>query len=194
MRKKNGSEKLDFIEAMKQNIKQREEVDFAGEEFSKIWLEDQRVLNKKNKITLRTYVEAGLYFEQLKTYEQYFPVSQIHVLFMDDLRRDLSSTMKSIFSFLIVSDDCELTSTDIKNPYSKNRLKILNNLFGKETLSKIAQSVSPAIKNKIVAFARVNEEKPKMTAEEYQFVYNIFEDDIESLAKYLNRNLDHWKL
>jgi hypothetical protein len=195
MRGSKGNETLSFREALEKNLEQREHVNFNGEEGAKIWLEDQQTLYKKNKLTIRTYIEGSTYAEQLKSYKKYFPDEQIQVLLLDDLRNDFRGTLVSIFKFLNV--DASITNdikNETKNKHNKNMLKPLFNLVGKEMVFKVGKIIPKGLRNKLFEVAvKGKQEKPKMNEEDKAFAYDIFRNDVEELEKLLNRDLSAWK-
>src|SRR5690606_10023455 len=118
------------------------------------------------------------YSHQLEAYRKHFPSTQIHVMFMEDLKDNLAETMQSLFEFLGVDPDFQLKSTEVRNPFQKNKLKGLTNVFGKKRLSQMAGLFPKNIKNKIISMAKVAQEKPRLTQEERLFASKVFEEDI----------------
>ena len=194
MRQESGVEKIGFIDALKENIKQREKIDFFKDDFLSIWLKDQKRIDNTNQLSLRTYIEGGLYSHQLEAYKKHFPSTQIHVIFMEDLKENLRKTMESLFKFLGVDSDFLLTSTEVRNPYQKDRLKGIRNIFGKKRLSIVAGLFPKKIKDRLVSVVKVAQEKPELTEEERRFAFAIFEDEINRLEKSLQKDLSHWKI
>lgn len=194
MRKESGTEKIGFIEALNENIKQRGNLDFFNDDLLSTWLTDQRKIENINQLSLRTYIEGGLYSHQLETYRKHFPSTQIHVIFLEDLRDNLAETMQSLFEFLGVDPDFKLKSTEVRNPFQKNKLKGLTNVFGKKRLSQMAGLFPKNIKNKIISMAKVAQEKPRLTQEERLFASKVFEEDIRRLETILQKDLSHWKM
>ncbi len=194
MRTESGAEDLGFIEALKENIKQREKLDFFKDDLESSWLNDQRKIEDKNQLTLRTYIEGGQYSQQVEIYKRHFPSNQIHIIFMEDLKFKLEDTIKSLFAFLEVDPNYKLQSTEVRNPYQKNKIKNFTNIFGRRRLSKIAGIFPTAIKNKVISMAKVAADKPKITEEERLFAYSIFKEEIENLEKSLKEDLSVWKL
>ncbi len=194
MRHAKGNEKLSFRDAMIANLEQRSKIDFFSGDISEAWLADQKGLGKRNEISLRTYIEGGLYSEQLKAYKNYFPVENIQINFLEDIKKDADAVLKIIFTFLEIDNTFKCTSDTVKNKHNKNRLKFLFNLFGKEAVLKAGKIFPSSMKDKIISIVKVPQEKTKMTDADRLFVYKIFENDISSLEKLLNQSFDIWKV
>lgn len=195
MRRTKGNEILSFREALEENFKQQNRILFSSDNFEEEWLKDQKDLNRKNVITLRTYIEASMYAQHLKHYKKFFKTENIQIILLDDLKNDFRKTLSVLFEFLRV--DTSVTTdikSELKNTYSKNRLKPLFNLVGKEMVYKAGKIIPASIRKKLTNIVNVKETKPAMTMEERIFAYNIFKDDIEELEKLLNKNLSVWKL
>ena len=195
MRSSKGNETLSFREAMEKNLEQRQHIDFNNEEFEEVWLNDQKILNKQNIITLRTYIEASTYADQLKNYKKHFAAENIKILLLDDLKSDFRGTLLSLFEFLEV--DTGVTSdikSEVKNTYNKNRLRPLFNLVGKEIVFKAGRIIPKALRNKLNDVVKVKQDKPKIDKEDRAFAYGIFKNNIEELEKLLAKDLSAWKL
>lgn len=194
MRQAKGNEKLSFRDAIFANLEQRSRFDFFSGDISAAWLADQKGLGRRNEISLRTYIEGGLYNEQLIAYKKYFPDENIQILFLDDFIKDTDAVLKTIFSFLGVDNSFKCTSDTVKNKHNKNRLKFLFNLFGKEAVLKAGKVFPSSLKEKIISVIKVPQEKTKITDSDRLFAYKIFENNISSLEKQLNQSFDIWKV
>jgi len=194
MRSAKGNEKLSFRNALEENLEQRSRIDFFSGDISQAWLDDQSGLGKRNEISLRTYIEGGLYSEQLKAYKKFFHEENIHIIFLDDIKKNTDSVMKSIFSFLCVDNTFTCVSDTVKNKHNKNRLKFLFNIFGKEAVLKAGKLFNSGMKEKIISFVKVPQEKIKMSESDRKYAYEIFRKDIFSLEKMLNMSFDNWKM
>ncbi len=194
MRSAKGNEKLSFRNAMEENLEQRDRIDFFSGDISEAWLEDQTGLGKRNEISLRTYIEGGLYSEQLKAYQKYFPEENIQMITLDEIKKDADAVMKTIFTFLGVDNTFNCISDTVKNKHNKNRLKFLFNIFGKEAVLKAGKIFPSSMKEKIISAVKVTQEKTKMTESDRIFSYEIFKNDIVTLEKMLNKSFDNWKM
>ncbi|MEO7209600.1 MAG: sulfotransferase [Chitinophagaceae bacterium] len=194
MRSAKGNEKLSFRNALEENLEQRGRIDFFSGDISAEWLKDQTILAKKNEITLRTYIEGGLYSEQLKAYKKFFPAESIKIILLDEIRENTDAVLKQLFIFLGVDNTFQSISDTVKNKYHKNRLRFLLDIFGKEKLLKAGKLIPSGIKERILSLSKVSQEKTKMTENDRAFAYEIFKTDISALELMLNKPFDNWKM
>lgn len=195
MRVNNGTEHLSFREALEENFKQRQTMKFETEEEGKIWAEDMLRDDRLEETGTRTYLEGSLYANNLKHYLKQFPLSQIKVIFLDNLQKDVHGTMKEVFTFLGVDPNYEIKNTEQKNTYKKSKFKFLEPILGKnKKFSKILANLMPkSIKKKVLDTMYVEGSKKKLTHEDRTFAYQYFKDEITELEKLLDINLSHWK-
>lgn len=196
MRFNNGTEQLPFKEAMEENIKQRKNHLFEGEEGAKLWHDDQKRNTRQDDAGFRTYIEGSLYAYNLKNYYSSFATSQIKIIFLDALKHNLHGTLKEIYSFLGVDENFIITNTEQKNTYKKSKIKFLDPILGKnKKFSKILSNIMPkSFKKKIMEKMYVEGSKSTLSAEDRKFAYQIFKDDITELEKMLQTDLSHWRV
>jgi len=196
MRVGNGTEQLSFCEALQENLKQRETLKFETEADAKIWAEDMMRDDRQGETGPRTYLEGSLYAYNLKHYLKYFPLSQIKIIFLEDLQKDLHGTLKDLFIFLGVDPAYRIEHTEQKNTYKKSKIKFLEPFIGKHSpLVKMLRKIMPgSFKKKVLNTMYEQGSKKKLTPADRKFAYQFFKDDIEELERLLNINLSHWKL
>ena len=196
MRANNGTEHLSFIESLKENLKQRETVKFESDKDSAEWAADMMRGDRLEETGFRTYLEGSLYATNLRHYLKHFPQSQIKVIFLDNLQKDLHGTLKEVFTFLGVDPNFQIQNTEQKNTYKKSKFKFLEPVLGKnKPLSKMLSNVMPkSMKKKILDTMYVEGSKKKLTPEDRKFAYSILKDEIADLEKMLNVDLSHWKV
>ena len=196
MRMNNGTEDLSFRKAMEENIKQRETLTLTGEEGAKLWYADQKRNNRQDDAGYRTYIQGSMYAYNLKNYYSQFDPSQIKVIFLDALKKDLHGTLKDLFTFLGVDENYTIQNTEQKNTYKKSKVKFLEPILGKnKKFSKLLSNLMPrSFKKKILDTMYVEGSKDQIAYEDRMFAYNIFKDEIEELERLLHKDLSHWKL
>jgi len=195
MRAGNGTEHLSFREALEENLKQRETLRFETEEDAKIWAADMIRDDRLIETGSRTYLEGSLYANNLKHYLKHFPLSQIKIIFLDDLVKDLHGTLKTVFTFLGVDPEYKIEHTEPKNTYKKSKIKFLEPLIGRHSkLVKMLRSIMPKkFKKKVLDTMYEQGSKAKLTPADRKFAYQFFKEDIAELEKLLNKDLSHWK-
>lgn len=195
MRVNNGTEHLSFRDALLENLKQRETVKFETEEEAKEWAGDMLRSDRLEETGFRTYLEGSLYAYNLKNYFKHFPASQIKIIFLDKLNKDLHGTMKDVFTFLGVDNTYQIQNTEQKNTYKKSRIKFLDPILGKnKKLSKVLSKAMPkSFKKKVLETMYVEGSKNRITPEDRKFAYEILKDEIAETEKLLNVDLSHWK-
>ena len=195
MRMNNGTEHLSFQQALLENLKQRETVRFETESEAKEWAADMLRSDRLEETGFRTYLEGSLYAFNLKQYLQHFPLSQMKIIFLDDLKKDMEGTLKEVFTFLNVDNQYVVQDTEQKNTYKKSKIKFLEPILGKnKRLSKILSNVMPkGVKKKILETMYVEGSKDRITPEDRKFAYEILKDEISEVEKLLNVDLSRWK-
>ena len=196
MRINNGTEDLPFKEALEANARQRADHPFTGEQGAKEWFADQKRNDRKDDAGFRTYIEGSMYAYNLKNYYQHFDKSQIKIIFLDQLQKDLHGTLRTLFEFLGVQPDFQVPNTEQKNTYKKSKIKFLDPILGKnKKLSKLLSRIMPkSFKKTIRDKMYVEGSKKKLMPEERIFAWQYFKDEVNELEQLLNIDLSHWKV
>jgi len=196
MRINNGTEVLPFCKALEENIKQRKAYSFIGEKGAKEWYDDQKRNNRRDDAGFRTYIEGSMYAYNLKNYYAQFHPSQIKVIFLDALKKDLHGTLKELFTFINVDNTFQIQNTEQKNTYKKSKIKFLEPVLGKnKKFSKLLSKAMPkSFKKNILDTMYIEGSKDRITSEDRKFAFEIFKDEITELERLLRVDLSHWKL
>ena len=109
-----------------------------------------------------------MYAYNLKNYYQHFDKSQIKIIFLDQLQKDLHGTLRTLFEFLGVQPDFQVPNTEQKNTYKKSKIKFLDPILGKnKKLSKLLSRIMPkSFKKTILDKMYVEGSKKKLMPEE----------------------------
>jgi hypothetical protein len=195
MRVNNGTEHLSFREALEENLKQRETVKFESAKDAKDWADDMLRSDRLEETGFRTYLDGSLYATNLRHYMNHFPLSQIKIIFLDDIKKDLNGTLKDLFTFLGVDNTFQIQNTEQKNTYKKSKIKFLDPILGKnKKLSKVLANAMPkSLRKRILKTMYVEGSKDRITPEDRKFAYEILKNEIVELEKMLNVDLSHWK-
>lgn len=143
------------------------------------------------------YIQTSLYHRQLQQYLAVFPEEQIRVLLLDDLQFQPLEVVQSLFSFLEVDQgfvprnisevrhrSAEKRGVDNALMKRLRRLSIYPSL--NERLSGPVRSISQFFLKKSVA------DPPKLGAGERMEIWKRLRRDVDSLSKYLKRDLSMW--
>ena len=154
--------------------------------------ESERVSDPKVSPMLH-YVRMGLYSEMVKAYLDAFP--NCHIELFDDVKKDVEAMVGRLEDFLSVprssKEDFQVLNrgglqwkypfiggvikwTSSKSDFLKQRMPWLRSGF-RYCLRKVLQTkTSP------------------MDQQSRKYLENAFRDDVQKLAKLIDRNLDHW--
>lgn len=186
-----GKEKLPFREAIDINRKQLGYVSLEGEEGEQRWLGSMGVYTT-DESRLRTYLQAGMYAETLRSYYRRFSPEQLKPIFLDDLKADFDGTMKSLFTFLGVKNDFIIPNKEVVNfHFDRKANKITNRLFGVKGTRFLIDITPKYIKNRLKKQWKTKE-PPKLAMEDRLYLWDIFKDDIAELERMLGRDLSSW--
>jgi len=193
MRIQQGTETLSFEKALEANLEQRKNmISFYDINFESMWVKESKHIDKKNKLKIRSYIEAGLYSEMIEFAYSIFNNEQIKVVFLEDLKLDTETTIASIFKFLGVNDNFKIDLSE-QNVYKVHSLATLYNFFGRKNVRKFGSFVPKGFKNAGKRVLVKAAAKPRITEDQKRFAYQYFMDDIEKLEIIMKRPLAHWK-
>jgi hypothetical protein len=138
-------------------------------------------------------LEFGRYHEQISRYLDEFPRSQLHISFYEDLERDPRSVLADLFAFLGV--DAGYTA-DVSQRHHQPTIPRLNAVayhlkkWGLwPYLRKLAPlPLGPRLRSLLVR----SRASLTMDQQDRQFLTDYYREDIERLARLLNRDLSAW--
>ena len=139
------------------------------------------------------FLQFGFYFEQLTRYLRYFRRENIHVAFYEDFRRDPQQFLKGIYKFLRV--DCgfcaDLSERHMQAhiPRSPRVNRELQRLGIWKAGTKLA---SPGLRAGLRRVVYRPDQKLRMASAERARLVAFYRDDIEQLARLLDRDLSSW--
>lgn len=143
------------------------------------------------------YVAHSRYAEGVRAYQAAFP--HVRFLFFDDLQADPAGFMQDIFRFLEIDVEVplELEKQNVsgapkskavqhlitqENPLKKIFRPLLRSIFGRETRHRIRAWLK----------ARNVGDKDRMSAEQYNRLLPLFEEDIRQVERLTGRDLSSW--
>ena len=168
-----------------------------------IRLEKERILENDFNKNHFSYIDRGLYSEQIKRYLQYFKKeNMLFLIFEEDLIQNKEETFKRILKFLELDPDYAF-DLDIKsNPSSKPRFTFIRDLVYKPGIFKkvIGNLVIPSkklrwkFKDLMDKYNQKSFSTPKLDSEMKELLMKkYFKEDIKHLEKILDRGLSVWK-
>ncbi len=149
-------------------------------------------LEKKGWGISYTYIELGLYFEQIKRYYDIFPSNNIKIFLFDDLQENAKKVSAELFAFLDIN---LFESIDYNKKYNVTKLpknafikNLIHNKFLKLLTSPIPTSAKNILKNTLYSQKPI----PKLTKYDRESLIPFFKEDIKKLEYLINRNLTNW--
>ncbi|MEO8710483.1 MAG: sulfotransferase [Parafilimonas sp.] len=192
MFKEAGVEKKSFRDAIKINLEQMQEYNFEGEKGAEIW-EKRKNTADDNDNWPRIYIQPGMYAESLNMYYESFKPEQMHIVFLEDLKKIFSETIKEVFRFLNVDENFMVENTEAKNFYfDKKYFRFLQKLTGIKTARYISGILPSNLKNIFKQKQTAVKVIPKISDEDRAFLQDLFLPDIRQLEKITNRSLENW--
>ncbi len=160
-----GHTKLQFKEAVEKDMREKEKAWGVSELF----------------------IELGLYYNQLKRYFDIFPKEQIKILFSTNLKNNLQGTLNECFQFLGV-EEYKIEDRSVYNVSTTPRNIGLNHFLTQSGLKKVLKPIVP----KFVFQLFYRPIKHKISKEDFDFLVDIYREDINKTANLLNVDLTNW--
>lgn len=155
-------------------------------------LQDNKWGGKSN-----TYIQLGLYSEQVKRYLDYFPKENIKIFFYEELENTPEVLKKDLYNFLEIKN----INIDFKKRYNidfKARNFIIQFLFTRYRKQNFfIKNLLPKklkVLLKKIFFEPSVSRNHKIDKDIQEKIYQFFSDDIINLEKLLDINLSNWKL
>ncbi len=178
---KKGFENLEFLEAIAQ--------------------EPSRLKSKKREDKNNfSYINRGMYDEQLKRYLKFFPKENfLFINYDEEFNKDLSLTLKKIFSFLAITD-VQLNTNIKENIASDVKSEKIRNLVSKKNILKqLASKVIPnkelrkSIKKKILNWnSEESSMKPLDAKLKLELTKKHFTKSNDFLNKLIQKDFSNW--
>jgi hypothetical protein len=157
-------------------------------------------------------VEYGFYFKHLQKYFAHFDKQQIHIVLLDDLKKDNLTIISQLYDFLGVDSGFMPQKSLNKKPqkviYSMDGLRLVSRvnqlnysyssdkmrLYPKDKtlIGKVRLKAMNGITNFLASRIYANT-KPQANQELKQQLYKIYEQDIVQLEQLIKRDLSIWK-
>ncbi|MFT4927416.1 MAG: hypothetical protein ACI8WB_003523 [Phenylobacterium sp.] len=141
------------------------------------------------------YLSIGLYYQQIKRYYDLFAKEQVHICWFDEYKTDGDKVVKSIYQFLAVAEDFKVDTATKLNTAGVAKFGRLNYFINQSGVVSWAKRKLPKSWRepfKRWMYTADKQAMPKMTEAQKQYLIDFYRDDIEALARLLNKDLSHW--
>lgn len=185
-----GLENLGFMEAL---LRESERVKSANG----VWTEIQP----------HNYTGRGFYARQLRAFLRFFPENQLHVIKSEELSKSTDLVLKSLFSFLGLSDSgwsyerpVDFTSMNVIDPERQVELRgyfaerfdgVIEAVRLRQDLATLAISHDDEVKLRQLD-ANLCTDKFEMPAEARSYLSRIFEADLGMLKELVSFDFSDW--
>lgn len=154
-------------------------------------------------------VKFGYYFKHLNHYERYFPRDRIHVMLLDDVKKDANRELARTYSVLGVDETFEPAS--VKNrpmaaTYSLTRLRLWTTLARpcrtttpegylerrRGPLAVVLHGLNVGLDQHVWSHL-FPAQRPRLSEDLHQRLEGMFRSDVSELETWLGRSLSDWK-
>ena len=170
-------EPLDFEEAMRENNV------------------SQRLKNNWN--IFYDYPGFGMYSEQVKAFQDAFGKERVLIVLYDDIRKDIISVCRSIFTFIDVDPVFEINDNVKHNSLTgEPKIKwLIAALLSKNAAKRTLASILPKKLRMVILYIIVKPliKRKSLDPEAHKKLSAYFEQDILTLEKLIERDLSAWR-
>ena len=147
----------------------------------------------QNEFHIDSLLEAGFYSKHIKRFQKIFSKNQIKIIIFEEYVKNTIPTINSILSFLDI-DKSIAFKTAPKGAYKVPRNFASQKLMNNSTFRKTAKFIIPTVARQKIGerFLVKESSRPVLKQNERQRLKEIYQDDVENLAKLLGRSLP-WK-
>jgi Sulfotransferase domain len=139
------------------------------------------------------FLEVGQYFEQIKRYFAEFPRSQIHISYYEDLEHAPGQLIADLFAFLGVEQGFV---PDVSHRHNEPRIVKLTGaayFLKKWRIWPYLRNITPRpLGPRLRSLMLRSRTSLQMEPADRAFLMDYYRDDIEKLAKLLDRDLTAW--
>lgn len=151
---------------------------------------DLKVKNKAWGIS-ELFIDLGLYYDQLKRYYSIFPADQIKVFLFSDFKKYKEKVLKESFEFLEV-ENIKVEDKTIYNPAKSPQNIWFNYYLTRMGLKNLLKKLVPESIIHSIKKSFLKPDKTILTEKDFNFLLNIYEDDIKKTASLINQDLNSW--
>ncbi|MFC1598187.1 sulfotransferase domain-containing protein [Patescibacteria group bacterium] len=149
-----------------------------------------------------SYRKNGMYYTHIQRYLEYFSRNQLLLILFDDIKERPAEVMKQVVQFLELDESIPLEYVEGKANIARQvKSPGFAKLVGKASRGMIASGLSPVnrflkkigLKKILMRLISKPYSYPKMDEATREKVGEAFQQDVDQLATFLNRDLSDWK-
>ncbi|NOY22483.1 MAG: sulfotransferase domain-containing protein, partial [Acidobacteria bacterium] len=150
--------------------------------------------HKFQDLYYQQYVELGFYAEQVGRYLKLFGKDNVHIILFEDFKNDPLRCFKGVCSFLGISVEYEPKLVRY-NTFALPGNKLFGWVYHLNWLRRTLITVFPDKEKRFLEdFVLSDKQKPPISMELTNLLWNIYESDTKQLNNLLGRNLhDYWR-
>ncbi len=135
-------------------------------------------------------IGASQYYEQVKRYLQIFDSKQVKIIIFEEFVKNVRTSLKEILEFLNIDSEPPDIIKNVYNPFTVPRGKLAAKLISNKIVREAGKNLLPrSIIPKLKKVFDKNAPKPKISAEDRNFLEDFFCNDVNKLQKLLGRSL-----
>jgi hypothetical protein len=183
-----GIESASFGEAVRREVRRRRRLE----------KKEIKKLNREKKI--RNYVERGFYAKKIKVFREYFDEENMKFVIFEEFIDNIEEETKKIFSFLDIKEDSRIkyniSSNESKVPTSRwiEKLKRRKKVIKAAKLLVPNEWVRSKIKETVDRMNLSRGKCKKINKKSYNYLLNIYKNDIEQLESMIGRKIGRWNI
>lgn len=161
---------------------------YVKESFSEVFT---NYLHSKNSQTLQNVIDAGFYYESVKTFLEIFGKKQFKIIIFEEFIKNPHDTIKDILHFLDINSHVPEIVGEVYNPYREPLGDFGNKIVKNKMINKIGKKIFPGKSAQTVLRTILNkqEAKPEIPDDVKKQLADIYETDVKKLQNLLDRSL-----
>lgn len=139
------------------------------------------------------YRRLARFHDQVKRFFEAFPEKQIHIILMDDIKRDTQKVFDDVLRFLGLDQSQTGEAEKANSSVSVRSTAVTHFLkYPPRWFHALPQRLSDAIRWRLTRWNLGGEPRPPMPAALRTQLTAEFRDDVAALGKLIGRDLSHW--
>jgi len=148
---------------------------------------------KSDWLYYQQYITIGLYYEQVKRFQDRFGSEKVRVFFYEDIISNINDVVKEIYSFLEVDPSYLADTNQRHNVFLAPKTPFVEKLYTLKAVRKVVKKIFGAvIQNWIKKVFFTKEKKPQLSPALKKELIDVFTPDVVKTSNLLNRDLSRW--